>query len=159
MTRAPQLRFLASAAILLSIVVQATSLGAEASANLASASTTARAAIGRRIALDLSTSVLQFHVTDASQLAEASVRFAAAARTTANGEVVLLVRVPSDVSPMALTVAGGTEGAVLGIVASGDATVVGRWVGSGRRTGELQFQLRAAPGVYSIPVSFRLEAL
>jgi hypothetical protein len=159
LTRAPQLRFLASAAILLSIVVQATSLGAEASANLASGSTTARAVIGRRTALDLSTSVLQFHVTDASQLAEASVTFAAAARTTANGEVVLLVRVPSDVSPMALTVAGGTEGAVLGIVASGDATVVGRWVGGGRRTGELQFQLRAAPGVYSIPVSFRLEAL
>jgi hypothetical protein len=159
LTRAPQLRFLASAAILLSIVVQATSLGAEASANLASASTTARAAIGRRTALDPSTSVLHFHVTDASQLAEASVTFAAAARTTANGEVVLLVRVPSDVSPMALTVAGGTEGAVLGIVASGDATVVGRWVGGGRRTGELQFQLRAAPGAYSIPVSFRLEAL
>jgi hypothetical protein len=157
--RAPQLRFLASAVILLSIVVQATSLAAEASANLASASTTARAAIGRRTALDLSTSVLRFHVTDASQLAEASVTFAAAARTTANGEVVLLVRVPSDVSPMALTVVGGTEGAVLGIVASGDATVVGRWVGGGRRTGGLQFQLRAAPGVYSIPVSFRLEAL
>jgi hypothetical protein len=157
LTRAPQLRIFSSVAILLSIV-QAIPLGADASANLASASTAARAVIGRRTALDLSASVLQFHVTDAGQFAEASVTFAAAARTTTNGEVVLVVRVPSEVPPTALTVVGGTEGVVPGMVASGDATVVARWVGGGRRTGQLQFRLRATPGVHAIPVSFQLEA-
>ena len=157
MTRAPQLRIFSSVAILLSIV-QAIPLGADGSANLASASTTARAVISLRTALDLSTSVLQFHVTD-GQFAEVSVPFAAAARTTTNGEVVLVVRVPSEVPPTALTVVGGTEGVVLGMVATGDATVVGRWVGGGRRTGQLQFRLRATPGVHAIPVSFQLEAL
>lgn len=158
MTRAPQLRIFSSAAILLSIV-QAIPLGADGSANLASVSTTARAVISRRTALDLSTSVLQFHVTDGSQFAEASVTFAAAARTTTTGEVVLVVRVPSELPQTSLTVVNGTEGVVPGIVATGDATVVGRWVGGGRRIGQLRFQLRAAPGVYSIPVSFQLEAL
>jgi hypothetical protein len=158
LTRAPQLRILSSAAILLSIV-QAIPLGAAASANLASTSTTARAVIGRRTALDLSTSVLQFQVTDAGQFAEASVTFAAAARTATNGEVVLVVRVPSDVPPTALTVVGGTEGVVRGTLTSGDTTVVARWVGGGRRTGQVQFQLHATPGVHAIPVSFRLQAL
>jgi hypothetical protein len=115
--------------------------------------------ISRRTALDLSTSVLRFQVTDAGQFAETSVTFAAAARTATNGEVVLVVRVPSDVPPATLTVVGGTEGVVLGMLASGDTTVVARWVGGGRRTGQVQFRFHATPGVHAIPVSFQLEAL
>jgi hypothetical protein len=152
-------RILASLAIVLSIV-QATTFGVLASADIiASTTTTASAFVHRRTALDLSTSVLQFHVTDASQQADASVTFGAAARTTTNGEVLLVMRVPSEMPGMTLTVVGGTEEAVSGVVTRGDTTVVGRWVGGGRRTGHLQFKLRAAPGVYSIPVSFRVDAL
>jgi hypothetical protein len=153
------MRSLTSLAIVLSIV-QTTSLGAGPTADITvSTTTTASALVHRRTALELSTSVLQFHVTDGSLQAEASVTFAAAARTTTTGEVLLVMRVLSEMPGMTLTVIGGTEGAVSGVVAGADSTVVGRWVGSGRRRGHLQFHLRAAPGVYSIPVSFRLDAL
>jgi len=157
--RSYELRILASLAIVLSIV-QATTFGVGASADIiASATTTASALVHRRTALDVSTPVLQFHVTDGSQHAEAFLTFAAAARTTATGEVLLVLGAPSEMPGMTLTVVGGTEGAVSGVVARGGTTVVVRWVGGGRRTGRLQFQLRAAPGVYSIPVTFRLDAL
>jgi hypothetical protein len=141
-------------------IVQATSSVVGASAEIgASTTTTASATVHRRTALDVSTSVLQFHVTDGAQQAEVSVNFTVAARTAADGQVLLVVRVPSELQGTTLTVVGGTEGAVSGIVAPGDTTIVGRWVGGGRRTGHLEFRLRAAPGVYSIPVTFRLDAL
>jgi len=158
MLRLRPLPILGSLALVLTIV-QATSPVVGASSEIvASTTTTASATVHRRAALDLSTSVLQFHVTDGVQQAEVSVTFAVAARIAADGQVLLVVQVPSEIQGTTLTVVGGSEGAVSGIVAPGETTIVGRWVGGGRRTGHLEFRLRAAPGVYSIPVTFRLDA-
>jgi hypothetical protein len=120
---------------------------------------TAQATFAPRTSLQVSSQVLRFEVTDASIPAEATVEYAAGARTRNDGEVMLVVRIPLEMSGMTLTVSGGTTAAVSRVVTRGESTVVARWVGGGRKTGHLQFQLRAAPGVYAIPVSFELNAL
>ena len=79
------------------------------------------------------------------------VEFAAGARTSKDGEVVLVVRTPAELSGMMLTVCGGTTDAVSETVAKADGTVIARWVGGGSKNGHLQFRLRAAPGMYAIP--------
>jgi hypothetical protein len=122
-------------------------------------SVTATVAFAPRTSLRVSTQVLRFHVTDEAIAAEAVVEFAAGARTSKDGEVVLVVRTPAEIPGMTLMVGGGTTDAVSGTVANGDATVVARWIGGGSKNGQLQFLLRAAPGMYAIPVTFHLSAL
>ncbi len=122
-------------------------------------SVTATATFAPRTSLRVSTQVLRFHVADEAIAAEAVVEFAAGARTSKDGEVVLVVRTPAEMSGMMLTVNGGTTDTVSGTVANGDGTVVARWVGGGSKNGHLQFLLRAAPGMYAIPVTFQLSAL
>ncbi len=122
-------------------------------------SVTATATVATRTSLRVSTHVLRFHVTDEAIAAEAVVEFAAGARTSKEGEVVLVVRTPAEMSGLSLTVSGGTTDAVSGTVAHADGTVIARWVGGGSKNGHLQFQLRAAPGIYAIPVTFQLNAL
>jgi len=69
------------------------------------------------------------------------------------------VRTSAEMSGMMLTVSGGTTDIVPGTLANDDGTVVARWVGGGSKNGKLQFSLRAAPGMYAIPLTFQLSAL
>ena len=75
-----------------------------------------------------------------------------------DGEVVLVVRTPAEMYGMTLTVNGGTTDTCRG--PSQTAMAPFRAVGWGwRKNGRLQFLLRAAPGMYAIPVTFELSAL
>ena len=154
---------LTSASVLLGLAATAATGAAAgqwpASGAAVTKSVTATATFASRTSLRVSTQVLRFHVTDEAVAAEAVVEFAAGARTSRDAEVVLVVRTPTEMSGMMLTVSGGTPDAVPGTVANADGTVVARWVGGGGRNGHLQFRLRAAPGTSASPVTFQLSAL
>ena len=115
-----------------------------------------------RTALSVSTRTLHFVVTDGLTPATASVEFSAAARTSADGTVTLMVDaadtagLPSGVS---LEIVSGPEGVVPGALSSQQPVVAGRWTGSGVRNGRITFQLRAQPGSYDIPVALFLQLL
>jgi hypothetical protein len=136
-------------------------------AESATASVVVTAQFASRTSLKVSTDLLQFDVTAPDQSAVATVEFSAAARTQHGGEVVLTVE---QVGPL-----NGPGGAadvetslMVSLLGSGGSTgeldpsaqiVAGRWVGSGRRTGQLAFSLRSSvPGAYSVPVRFVLSA-
>ena len=123
----------------------------------ASQAISATATFAPRTSLQVSSQVLQFHVTDGSSVAEASVEFAAGARTRNGGDVMLVVEAPPLPPGGALTMAAGTEGTIATAVVQDAPTVVARWVGAGLRTGRVTFQLKAAPGRYEIPVRFLLN--
>jgi hypothetical protein len=134
------------------------------SAHQATQRLTATATFAPRTSLQVSSQVLRFDVTEATVPAMATVEFAAGARTRHSGEVLLVVQVvdrgavPSGPG-QALTIVGGTDGMIPGGVALDAPTLAGRWAGGGLRSGRVTFRLLAPPGVYSIPVSFRLDAL
>lgn len=123
------------------------------------------AVFGPRSALDVSTEVLRFDVTDPDQPATVALDFSAAIRTRSGAEVVLSVeQLRSLQGPGAadvessLTFAGEGEGTLPGILDSKGLAVAGRWAGSGRRAGRLVFSLRAsAAGHYTVPVRFVLS--
>ncbi len=100
-----------------------------------------------------STRVLTFHVTGAS--AEASMDFTAGARVPSGTRVAVIAEVDATL-PGALSIVAGPDGTVTGPIPSTAPTVVGSWLGSGRRTGRLTFRLDTAPGVYTVPVNLRL---
>jgi hypothetical protein len=161
LTRAPQLRFFASAASLLSIV-QAIALGAEVSANQASASTSTAtsslhvaATFAPRSSLQVSTRVLTFHVVD-SMPAEASVEISAGARLTSGTAVELIAEAGAPASGQ-LAVVAGPEGTILTSLGSATPTVIAKWSGSGFRTGPVTLRLNAPPGIYNIPITLRLS--
>jgi hypothetical protein len=126
-------------------------------------SVTATATFGPRTSLQVSSQVLQFHVTDAWIPAEATVEFAAGARTRSGGEVLLVVQVrdPERLWPetagQSLTIVAGTEGTMAGSVVHDAPAVAARWIGGGLRTGRVTFRLQAAPGQYTVPVTFLLN--
>lgn len=123
--------------------------------------------VAARTSLKVSSHVLRFDVPRAGGIATASIDFTAAARMGVGGGVVLSVEPlraldgpggAADVET-ALSFAGIGPGLLAGTMPSGDAAVVGRWTGSGRRDGRVVFTLRAAaPGNYSVPVRFVLSA-
>ena len=120
----------------------------------------ATATFAPRTSLQVSSQVLQFHVTEGSIAAEATVEFAAGARTRNGGDVLLVVQaqpLPPGGALGALTMATGTEGTIAASVVQDVPTVVARWVGAGLRTGRVTFRLQAAPGRYEIPVRFLLN--
>jgi hypothetical protein len=123
--------------------------------------------VAARTSLKVSSRVLRFDVPRGGGAATASIDFSAAARMGVGGGVVLSVEPVRAVDgpggaadvETALSFTGVGPGLLAGTMASGDATVVGRWTGSGRRDGRVVFTLRAAaPGHYSVPVRFVLSA-
>jgi hypothetical protein len=165
----PPLRTPASFAIALAIGLSTTALhGAlegPASAQHVTERVTATATFAPRASLQVSTQVLRFDVIDAAIPALATVEFVAGVRTRIGGDVRLIVEVtdlaavPSGSAGQALTIVGGTDGMTPGDVSPYEPTVVGRWAGGGLRSGRVTFRLLAAPGVYLIPINFRVDAL
>jgi hypothetical protein len=102
--------------------------------------------------------VLQFHVTEVDRPAEASIPFVAGARAHSESEVVVLIEPVSLAPGVTLSIVGGND-LVPGIVSADLPTPAARWVGSGLRTGRLQFQLRATPGTYVVPIRLRVNVL
>ena len=150
------------------LALLATALGAVAASaeDVARASVHVNVQVAARTSLKVSSELLQFDVTRPGAPATAAIDFSAGART-AGGDIVLSVEPlrgidgpggAADVET-ALTVAGQGEGLVSGHVDPARPTVVGRWNGSGLRTGRMVFTLRAhAAGSYAMPVRFVLSA-
>lgn len=133
----------------------------------ATAHLTVHAQVLGRTSLNVSTENLRFDVSSPNGSATASVDFSAAARTHADGDVMLsieLLRPGGDADEpyepaAALTFAGEGEGTGAGDVTASGSHVAARWVGSGHRTGRLLFTLRTrAAGSYAVPVRFVLTA-
>jgi hypothetical protein len=131
------------------------------------ASVVVTAQFGSRTALKVSTELLQFDVTTADRPALAIVEFSAAARTRQGGEVVLTVERAGTLSgpggaadvETSLTVSMAGDGGSPGALDPSAQVVAGRWVGSGKRAGQLAFSLRSpVPGTFSVPVRFVLSA-
>jgi hypothetical protein len=137
-----------------------------AASDTAHATVTVTARFDTRTSLTVSTRVLHFDVQDPAQSATEVVDVQAAARTIAGGEVVLSVESPvaaygpgpSDVET-ALSFEGHGNGLISGVLDSTSPRIAGRWIGSGKRTGQLVFALRASEaGRYARPVRFVLSA-
>ena len=125
-------------------------------------SVSATVSFAPRTALSVSTRTLHFVVTDGLTPATASVEFSAAARTSGDGSVTLMVDaadtagLPSGVS---LEIVSGPDGVVPAAFSSQQPVAAGRWTGSGVRNGRITFQLRAQPGSYDIPLALFLQLL
>ena len=145
------------AAALVAVSLSAAPLCAEAADGSANSTVTVTAQFGARTSLMVSTSVLQFVVSQPGQPAVAVVEFAAAARTRQGGEVLLTVEpVWTAGTSMEISVAG--DGDAPHSLATGGPCVAGRWTGSGRRSGRLTFVLQnSAAGSHSLPVQFVLS--
>ena len=145
-------------------IVLAFSSGAAPAASERSATVNVTATFAARTALQVSSHILRFQVTDPELPAIAIVEFSAGARTLAGADVRLLVQplsVPEKTGgpssgPLMVTVIGDGEG--LAVLTTDSPTLAAQWTGGGRRTGRVTFQLRAAAGTYAIPVRFELIA-
>lgn len=118
-----------------------------------------------RTSLRISTELLRFDVPNTGEMATAAVDFSAGARTHSGTDVVLSVEPahgvdsPRGAAASSLSFAGEGDGTLAGTLGEAGATVAGRWVGSGLRTGRLVFSLRAtAAGTYTLPLRFVLSA-
>ena len=133
--------------------------------NEATASVTVSAQFASRTSLQVSAHVMRFEVVDPLQPAVASVEFSAGARTSLAEEVVLSFEPGALVTPLgaadvdtAIHFSGEGDGVSSGGIETGNPTVAGRWIGSGKRNGRLVFSLRSdARGEYSMPVTFSLS--
>jgi hypothetical protein len=127
-----------------------------------------RAEVSPRTSLHTSAEALQFEISDPSLPATASIQFSAGTRTHAAGEVLLIVEqfsMPQRISatsregdsdPVATTDSGSDD--AVDVSAPG-RKVAKRWIGSGLRSGKIDFILRASePGLYDVPVRFVLSA-
>jgi hypothetical protein len=122
----------------------------------------AHAEVATRTSLSVSTQVLQFTVPDPARPAVATVDFVAGVRTHVGAEVVLTVETASLPGAAgrdsSLTFAGDGEGTLGGAMVPAQSSIVGRWVGSGRRSGRIAFALQGpAAGIYSVPLRFVLS--
>ncbi|HXW07310.1 MAG TPA: hypothetical protein VD833_18890 [Vicinamibacterales bacterium] len=126
-----------------------------------------RASFAERTAIQVSAPVLAFQVSDPADAAYAEIDFVAAARTSPQASVRLLVETRRAVAgpggagdaETQLSLEGGSEGVRTGEVSSSSSFVAAEWVGSGRRTGRLVFALRAtAPGTYTVPLKVTVSA-
>jgi hypothetical protein len=121
-------------------------------------SLSATASFAPRTSLTITTPTLRFVINDAAMPAYATVDFSAAARTLANGEVTLVLRLVGDVAPgVVLSIAGGSDGVVVGAVPTSQEVAAACWTGSGLRSGRVTFALSAKPGTHDIPVTFFLR--
>jgi hypothetical protein len=147
-------------------VVASTMASASAVALSAGDSTVARAAVvasadvRSRTAVVASTELLRFQVIERNRTAEAALTFSAGARVAAADYVLLAVSAErplefafdsSDVVELAVSSDAGSVP-----VSAGERIVAARWLGGGVRSGQLHFQLRAAPGTYSVPVKLHV---
>ena len=122
----------------------------------------ARAEVATRTSLSVSSPLLQFTVPDPARPAVATVDFVAGVRTHAGAEVVLTVEtatLPEAAGrESSLTFAGDGDGTLGGAMVPSQSAIVGRWVGSGRRSGRIAFALQApAAGTYRVPLRFVLS--
>ena len=118
----------------------------------------ARATVSSRTSLKVSSDFLDFTLTDAERVAVATVDFVAGIRTHAGAEVLLTVEAV-EVIEAAVTFSGDGAGTTQGTMVESRPIVAGRWVGSGRHTGRIVFELRApVAGRYTLPVRFVLTA-
>jgi len=132
-----------------------------------SASVKVRVEVHARTVLQVSTRQLQFDVSADQGSATAALDFRAAARTRRGAEVVLTIEPerwvegPGGAADVEAEVSftGDGPGTMGGILAPNVAATVGRWIGSGARSGRLLLTLRAiAPGSYHLPVRLVLSA-
>lgn len=153
-------------ALLLALAATAASSAAVMAAERATATVNATAHFGTRSTLTVSTDVLRFDVTNPAAPAVMTIDFAAAVRTKADGEVLLTVEPlravegPGSAADVeaAIDFTGDGEGTLAGPLDAGRPALAGRWTGSGRRTGRLQFALTArTAGTYTMPVRFVLS--
>lgn len=152
---------------ILALLATALSAVAAFAEDVARANVQVNVQVAARTSLKVSSELLQFDVTTPGAPATAAIDFSAGARTAAGSDIVLSVEPlhgidgpggAADVET-AITVAGQGEGLLSGHVHPVKSTVVGRWNGSGLRTGRLVFTLRAqAAGNYAMPVRFVLSA-
>ena len=152
---------------ILALLATALSAVAAFAEDVARANVHVNVQVAARTSLKVSSELLQFDVTTPGAPATAAIDFSAGARTAAGSDIVLSVEPlhgidgpggAADVET-AITVAGQGEGLLSGHVHPVKSTVVGRWNGSGLRTGRLVFTLRAqAAGNYAMPVRFVLSA-
>jgi hypothetical protein len=156
------MRAFASALLATAAVTAAPSAGALSD----SATATLRMSIDvrSRTSLHVSTQVLQFHVTGPGVPATAVIDFSASSRTREGGEVLLAMDVmrgtPADMHGPGdlLTFRGHGEGLTAGALNGPGTAIVGRWMGSGRRSGRVSFALRARrAGTYTLPVRLVLS--
>ena len=113
--------------------------------------------VSARTSLTVSTELLQFVVEEGGAPAVATVDYVAGVRTRADAEVMLTIEALRDVDAAVSfsTVGGGMHGSVV----RARPVVVGRWIGSGRRSGRIAFSLCATDaGTYTLPVRFVLSA-
>ena len=147
----------------LAIAFGATAAGAE---DVATGNVSVTANFAARTSLKVSSHLLKFDVTQPGVSATAAIEFTAGARMPSGSDVVLTVEplrgldgpggaadVDTDIS-----FSGEGDGLTAGALSSAAHAVVGRWQGSGLRTGRVVFTLRAnAAGSYSLPVRFVLS--
>jgi len=97
-----------------------------------------------------------------------TIDYRAAARTRANGEVVLTVDTSADLDAVigaapgtdsGIAFAGSGDGALAGVLHRDAPQVAGRWVGSGVRAGQMVFTLNgaAAASGATVPLRFVLS--
>ena len=141
------------------LAIAGTGVVTAADSTVARSSIVASADVRTRASIVASTGLLRFHVTDENQPAIATLSFSAAARTTTTSEVLLIVVADGPLESsaaaveMALTVSSGASPRP---VIAGERVVATEWLGGGLRSGQLQFQLRAAAGTYSVPVKLHV---
>jgi hypothetical protein len=117
-----------------------------------------------RTSLHVSTQVLQFHVTAPAEPATGVIEFIASSRTREGGEVLLATDAvrgtPADMQEedAVLTFRGHGHGLTVGALNGPGTAIVGRWIGSGRRSGRVAFVLRARrAGTYTVPIRLVLS--
>jgi hypothetical protein len=147
----------------LAIALGATVAGAE---DVATGNVSVTANFKTRTSLKVSSRLLKFDVTQPGATATAAIEFTAGARMPSGSDVVLTVEPlrglhgPGGAADVEtdLSFSGEGDGLTAGSLSSSAHAVVGRWQGSGLRTGRVVFKLRAdAAGSYSMPVRFVLS--
>jgi len=119
-----------------------------------------------RTALQVSGQQLTWELPFDAASASAVIDFTAKARTRRDGEVVLTVEPErwldgpggaADADAL-VTFDGRGPGTLAGQLVPASPSIVGRWIGSGRRTGQLSFALHAGvAGSYRLPVRLVLS--
>jgi hypothetical protein len=142
-------------------------VGAASAADTTNATLVVRAEFHSRTSLRVSSELLRFDVASPERPATVSVDFMAGARTQSGGEVLLTVERlhalegPGGAADVESSVSfdGHGTGTLAGDLPVAGVSVAGRWQGSGLRTGNIVFALRAAAsGSYVLPVRFVLSA-
>jgi hypothetical protein len=130
-----------------------------------SATIHATAAVAPRTSLQVPARVLEFEVAPGATEALAVVDFTTAVRARPGANVWLTIEATSGVvgpggpadAQAELTITGGAEGALPGVMSLTGPVPAARWSGGGVRAGRLVFRLRASPGSYSVPVRFAIS--